>query len=64
MSKSSRPRDSELFFITPIILGGNPTAKDNMTLLSREQHIQAVRYWNKIINDLRSQQQPSREKDI
>jgi hypothetical protein len=29
-----------------------------MTFLNREQHIQSVRYWNKIISDLRSQQRP------
>lgn len=54
--KQTRPRGAELFFITPIILGGSPIAMDNMTFLNREQHIQAVRYWNKIISDLRNQQ--------
>lgn len=57
--KQPRPRGAEMFFITPIILGGSPTSKDNMTFLNREQHIQAVRYWNKIISDLRSQQRPN-----
>jgi hypothetical protein len=47
-----------MFFITPIILGGSPIAKDNVIFLNREHHIQAVRYWNTIISELRNQQQP------
>ena len=43
----------ELFDITPVILGGNSTDPANKILLTREQHIQAVRYWNRIIRDLR-----------
>ena len=56
LSKKKRSRGMELFFITPIILGGSPTDSDNKIFLDRVQHIQAVRYWNKIINDLRAQQ--------
>jgi len=47
----------EIFEITPVILGGNPIDPSNKTVLSREQHIEAVRYWNKIVRELRSQQQ-------
>jgi hypothetical protein len=43
----------EIFDITPIILGGNPTDPENKTVLTRRQHIEAVRYWNKIIKELR-----------
>lgn len=46
----------ELFDIKPVMLGGDPTDAANKTLLTREQHIQAVRYWNKVIRDLRNQQ--------
>ncbi|MDR2675343.1 MAG: hypothetical protein LBC18_10915 [Opitutaceae bacterium] len=45
----------EIFEITPIILGGNPTDPANKVALNRQQHIEAVRYWNKIISDLRKQ---------
>ena len=45
----------EMFFITPVILGGNPNAANNITFLNRGQHIQAVRYWNKVIIGIRSQ---------
>jgi hypothetical protein len=54
--KPQRRRGMELFFIKPIILGGSPDATENMTFLTREQHIQAVRHWNKIIRELRAQQ--------
>jgi hypothetical protein len=58
LPKQPRPRGAEMFFITPIILGGSPIAKDNVIFLNREHHIQAVRYWNTIISELRNQQQP------
>jgi hypothetical protein len=43
----------EIFEITPIILGGDPVDPKNKTVLTRQQHIEAVRYWNKLIRDLR-----------
>ncbi|WP_197527040.1 hypothetical protein [Pirellulimonas nuda] len=46
----------EVFEITPIIVGGDPTDPKNKTLLTREQHIEAVRYWNGVIADLRKRQ--------
>jgi hypothetical protein len=46
----------EIFEITPGILGGSPTDPANKAALTRPQHIEAVRYWNKIISDLRKQQ--------
>ena len=48
-------RGMEIFEVTPIILGGSPTDPTNKTLLSRAQHIEAVRYWNRVINDLRKE---------
>jgi hypothetical protein len=46
-------RGLEIFEIQPIILGGSPTDPANKTLLTRQQHIGAVRYWNEIVRDLR-----------
>lgn len=43
----------EIFEIKPVILGGSPTDPKNKVVLSRAQHIEAVRYWNKIINEAR-----------
>jgi len=67
MNESNRQRlttasyqGKEIFEITPVILGGNPTDPANKTLLSREDHIKAVIYWNKIIADLRAKRRASR----
>ena len=43
----------EIFEIKPIILGGSPTDIGIKILLSREDHIKFVVYWNRIIVDLR-----------
>jgi hypothetical protein len=48
-------RGKEIFEITPITLGGSPTDPGNKVFLSRAQHIEAVRYWNRIIKELRDQ---------
>lgn len=57
MNKQDRRRlaGMEIFEITPVILGGSPTDPANKACLNRQQHIEAVRYWNKIISDLRKQ---------
>lgn len=43
----------EIFEIHPVILGGSPTDPANKAILTREEHIQAVRYWNRVIKDQR-----------
>lgn len=48
----------EIFEVKPVVLGGSPTDPANKTVLTRQQHIEAVRYWNKVISDLRKQQAP------
>lgn len=63
-SRTRPPPGKEMFFITPLLLGGSATDSANVTFLTREQHIQAVRYWNRIIAHLReesSREDPSRE---
>lgn len=32
--------------VQPVVFGGDPTSYENMTWLSHEQHIQAVKWWN------------------
>src|SRR5215813_13992598 len=57
MNSSNRLRRSafadcqgkEIFEIHPVILGGSPTDPANKAVLSREEHIKAVVYWNKVI---------------
>lgn len=51
--KDSHLTGREIFEIQPVILGGSPTDPRNKTIVSRQQHVAAVRYWNKIVTDLR-----------
>jgi hypothetical protein len=37
-------------------LGGSPTDPENKVALTRDQHIEVVRYWNKLVSNLRNQQ--------
>ncbi|MBX9790645.1 MAG: SMI1/KNR4 family protein [Pirellulales bacterium] len=46
-------RGKEIFEITPVILGGSPTDPTNKVPLDREEHAQAVVYWNRVIKELR-----------
>ena len=48
-------RGKEIFEIKPIIIGGSPTDSANKMVLSREQHIKVVVYWNRIIKEIRDQ---------
>ena len=52
---SSRYAGKEIFEIKPVILGGSPTDPANKVVLTREEHIEAVRYWNRIIAELKKQ---------
>ncbi len=45
----------EIFEVKPIILGGSPTDPANKVVLSREEHIKVVRYWNSVIRRLRAE---------
>jgi hypothetical protein len=63
LRSSERPRRSkptlrrkEIFEIKPIILGGSPTDPENKVALTRDQHMELVCYWNKVVSDIRSQQ--------
>ncbi len=47
------PLDSEVWEIIPVILGGDPTDDSNKTVVSREKHIELVRWWNRKIADMR-----------
>lgn len=49
---NSRPKGMELFEITPVALGGDPVSLENKTWLTRQEHFEAVRYWNRAIGVL------------
>jgi hypothetical protein len=53
----ARPRGMQLVEITPIIVGGNPTDPQNKTWVTRQQHFEMVRYWNRVISDFRKRGQ-------
>jgi hypothetical protein len=48
-----RLKGLEIFEVKPVILGGNPNDLKNKVFLNRQQHFEAVRYWNKVIKELR-----------
>jgi hypothetical protein len=52
-----RQRGMQLVEITPIIVGGDPTDPQNKTWVTRQQHFEMVRFWNRVISDLRKQEQ-------
>jgi cell wall assembly regulator SMI1 len=58
LGRKSEPtlRGREIFEIKPVLLGGNPTDLENKTILTRDQHMEVVRYWNKVVSDLRRHQ--------
>ena len=44
-------RGLEVFEIHPVILGGDPMDPANKCTLTREQHFEAVRYWNRVVDN-------------
>ncbi len=61
--RRSRPHEcagKEISEIQPVILGGSATDSSNKTILTRQQHIEAVRYWNNVIRDVRKAQNAKR----
>ena len=53
----AHPRGMELVEIKPVIVGGDPVDPQNKTWVTRQQHFELVRYWNRVISDLRKQGQ-------
>ena len=50
----ARPQGMELVEITPVIVGGDPSDPQNKAMVTRQQHFEMVRYWNRVISDLRN----------
>ncbi|MDX8514939.1 hypothetical protein [Mesorhizobium captivum] len=50
----SRPKGMELFEITPVIVGGDPVSLENKIWVTRQEHFELVRYWNRTIGILRN----------
>jgi hypothetical protein len=49
--RADKRAGKEIFEVLPVILGGSPIDPQNKALLSRQQHVEAVRYWNRVIRD-------------
>lgn len=49
----SRRKGMELFEITPVIVGGDPISLENKIWVTRQEHFELVRFWNRTIGDLR-----------
>ena len=45
------------WYVQPIRFGGDPSAKENIAWLSRDEHVQAVKWWNRFYNDTFAKQQ-------
>ena len=43
--------DHEIIEVMPIILGGSAKDKSNKAKVSRKQHIEYVKYWNKVVKE-------------
>jgi hypothetical protein len=52
-SMGLRAKAMEIFELTPVILGGSPTDPANKIMLTRDEHVAAVVYWNRLIKELR-----------
>lgn len=49
VDRNQRPLGMELSGIKSIILGGDPSDPSNKLWLTRQQYIEAVRYWNELL---------------
>lgn len=47
-----RPAGMEIVEIHPVILGGDPIDPSNKTWVTRQQHFELVRYWNRVIREM------------
>ncbi|QKD02999.1 hypothetical protein [Mesorhizobium loti] len=45
----SRSKGMELFEVKPIAVGGDPVSLENKIWLTRQEHFQVVRFWNRTI---------------
>jgi hypothetical protein len=48
-----RSKGMELFEIKPVALGGDPVSLENKIWLTRQQHFEVVRFWNRTIETQR-----------
>jgi hypothetical protein len=59
MRRDKRALGMELVEVKPVILGGDPVDPSNKAWVTRRQHIDLCRYWNRKIRQLRDERKSS-----
>jgi hypothetical protein len=49
-----RMKAMEIVELKPVIVGGDPIDPNNKGVLTRQQHFEFVRYWNRLIREHRA----------
>ncbi|WP_179108244.1 hypothetical protein [Rodentibacter trehalosifermentans] len=44
----------EIWYIKPILFGGDPNEPSNVILVNRREHIELVKYWNKVLRKIKN----------
>jgi hypothetical protein len=48
LKPDERLRGKVKWYVKPVVFGGDPNPGENMTWISLEDHVQAVKYWNEM----------------
>lgn len=51
------------WYVTPVVFGGDPSAKENMAWISVEEHAPLVRWWNETYRSVAKGQAPNQAPD-
>jgi len=54
LRSDDRVADKIKWYVRPLAFGGDPQAADNLTWLTLDQHIEAVKWWNNTYRNLRA----------
>jgi len=54
MSKENKRKGLHLHRVHPILFGGNPTDRDNIKFVTRQQHAELATFWNKKVREVTS----------
>jgi len=54
-TKDNQRKRLHLHRTHPILFGGNPTDRQNITFISRLQHAELVTFWNRKLREMKNQ---------
>ena len=54
-TKDNQRKGLHLHRTHPILFGGNPTDRQNITSISRLQHAELVTFWNRKLREMKNQ---------